>query len=270
MLLLSRLLFESSLLSACYLILYCNLIAIKQHSAIKHTNIKVNAMPVIDFASSKGGAGKTTSALLVAVDLAQSGATVAYIDADKNQPVVAWAKKPGKPDKLIIISDVSEETIIDTIEAAAQDYDFVIVDHEGSASMMVAYAMSRADLVIVVTQGSPLDAREAVKTIRLLKGQEKAFNRAIPFAVLITRTSATIRPHTLRNIENQLKESGCNVFATQLIERDAFKAVFDFGGSLRDLTSKQARNPEAAVANVRALSKNIIAALKSGSKAEVA
>lgn len=227
-------------------------------------------MPVIDFASSKGGAGKTTSALLVAVDLAESGAKVAYIDADKNQPVVAWGKKAGKPDNLAIISDVAEDTIIDTIETAAQQYDFVIVDHEGSASMMVAYAMSRADLVIIVTQGSPLDAREAVKTIRLLKAQEKAFNRSIPCAVLITRTSATIRPHTLRNIESQLKESGLNVFGTQLIERDAYKAVFDFGGSLRDLTPKQARNVPAAVANVRALSKDIIAALKSETKAEVA
>ena len=39
-------------------------------------------MPVIVFATPKGGAGKTTSALLLASELAARGATVAIIDAD--------------------------------------------------------------------------------------------------------------------------------------------------------------------------------------------
>ncbi len=39
-------------------------------------------MPVISFANPKGGAGKTTSALLLATELAARGAAVTIIDAD--------------------------------------------------------------------------------------------------------------------------------------------------------------------------------------------
>jgi Mrp family chromosome partitioning ATPase len=45
------------------------------------------AMPVIVFASPKGGVGKSTSAVLLATELAQSGAAVTVIDADPNRPV---------------------------------------------------------------------------------------------------------------------------------------------------------------------------------------
>jgi len=88
------------------------------------------------------------------------------------------------------VANISESTIIDEIESAAQKTSFVIVDLEGTASMMVAYAISRADLVIIPTQGSQLDAAEAAKAIKLILQQEKAFTKKIPYAILFTRTSA--------------------------------------------------------------------------------
>ena len=111
-------------------------------------------MPTIVFASSKGGAGKSTSAVLLATELAERDATVTVIDADPNRPLSKWAKHPGKPETLTVLNDVSEDTIIGTIEKAAGEAAFVIVDLEGTASLMVGLAMSRADLVIIPTQGS--------------------------------------------------------------------------------------------------------------------
>ena len=135
--------------------------------------IRVSAMPTIAFASSKGGAGKSTSAVLLATELAARGAAVTIIDADPNQPVTRWSKKPGKPDKLTVVSSVTEETLIDAIDDAARKTAFVIVDLEGTASLMVAQAMSRADLVIIPTKGSELDAIEAVKAIKFIGRQER-------------------------------------------------------------------------------------------------
>ena len=39
-------------------------------------------MPVITFANPKGGAGKTTTALILANELASKGAKISIIDAD--------------------------------------------------------------------------------------------------------------------------------------------------------------------------------------------
>ena len=155
-------------------------------------------MPNIVFASPKGGAGKSTSAVILATELALKGAQVTIIDADPNKPVSQWAKRAGRPENITVIADIGEATIIDEIESASQKTPFVIVDLEGTASMMVAYAISRADLVVIPTQGSQLDAAEATKAIRLIRQQEKAFHKQIPFAILFTRTNAALRPRTLR------------------------------------------------------------------------
>ncbi len=219
-------------------------------------------MPTIVFASPKGGAGKSTSAVILATELAGKGASVTIIDADPNKPVSRWAKRPGTPATLTVIADVTEDSVIDQIEESARKTAFVIVDLEGTASAMVAYAMSRADLVIIPTQGSQLDAAEAVKAVKLVRTQEKAFRRIIPAAILFTRTSAAIRPRTLQAIETEFMEGGVRVLGTQMHERDAFRAIFAFGGSLSDLDPTQVSNIQAARNNALAFTGEVLAILK--------
>jgi chromosome partitioning protein len=47
-------------------------------------------MPTIVYANPKGGAGKSTAALLLATLLADNGATVTLIDADPAETVSIW------------------------------------------------------------------------------------------------------------------------------------------------------------------------------------
>ena len=103
-------------------------------------------MPVIAFANPKGGAGKTTSALLLASELAARGARVAIIDADPERWISQWGALPGKPATITILGDITEDTIVDQIEAAAAEAQFVVVDLEGTASLMVANAIGTARL----------------------------------------------------------------------------------------------------------------------------
>jgi chromosome partitioning protein len=220
-------------------------------------------MPTIVFASPKGGAGKSTSAVILATELALKGAPVTIIDADPNKPVSLWARRPGCPENLTVLADISEETIIDEIEEASRKTPFVIVDLEGTASMMVAYAISRADLVIIPTQGSQLDAQEATKAIKLIRQQEKAFDRKIPYAMLFTRTSAAIRPRTLQFIQQEVEKHGIAYFGVQLHDRDAFRAIFSFGGTLQSLMPSQVSNLEAALANARAFAAEVISLVRS-------
>jgi chromosome partitioning protein len=219
-------------------------------------------MPTIVFASPKGGAGKSTSAVVLATELAQRGATVTVIDADPNHPVSQWAKRQGCPTTLTVIGSVSEDSVIDAIAEASAKTTFVVVDLEGTASMTVAYAISRADLVVIPVQGSQLDAAEAAKAIRLIRQQEKAFVRRIPYAVLFTRTSTAIRPRTFQHIRNEFAGHGVPAFQTQMHERDAFRAIFSFGGTLESLDPMQVGNVQAAVGNARAFAAEVIAKLR--------
>jgi chromosome partitioning protein len=219
-------------------------------------------MPTIVLASPKGGAGKSTSAVILATELARKGVEVTVIDADPNKPVSVWAKRPGRPANLTVQSSVSEDSILEDIERAAQEATFVVVDLEGTASMMVAYAISRADLVLIPTQGSQLDAAEAAKAVKLIRQQERAFHRNIPYAIFFTRTSAAIRPRTLQHIQDEFHRHGVNAFRTHITEREAFRAIFSFGGTLESLNSQQVSNLDGAIANARAFAAETVALLR--------
>lgn len=224
-------------------------------------------MPVISFANPKGGAGKTTSALLLAGELAAKGARVAIIDADPERWISQWAKLPGKPATIDIIADVSEDTIVDHIESAAKKAQFVIVDLEGTASLMVANAIGMSDLVLIPTQGASMDAKGAAKTIKLIRNQERMARRTIAHSILLTRTSAAVASRALRNVRDQLDKAGIDVLTTSIVERAAYRDIFDYGGLLSDLTPDQVSNVEKARENARAFAGEVIGRLKSAAAA---
>jgi chromosome partitioning protein len=219
-------------------------------------------MPTVVLASSKGGAGKSSVSVLLGCDLAERGATVTLIDADPNHPLIKWGKRSGRPAGLTVVETNGEEQLVDAIEDAARKTAFVIIDLEGTASTAVGVAMSRADLVIIPTKGSDLDAAEAVKAIRFIRFQEKNYRRSIPFAVLFTQTRPAIRPRTQINIENELRDQKVPMFGTQLHERDPYRAIFSFGGTLSGLDPKQVRGIDTAKSDVRRFTNEVVRRLE--------
>jgi chromosome partitioning protein len=228
-------------------------------------------LPTIAFASPKGGAGKSSSSILLGSDLAERGSTVTIIDADPNHPLVKWGKKNGRPAILTVIEANGEEQLVDAIEDAVRKTAFVIIDLEGTASSAVGVAMSRADLVIIPTKGSDLDAAEAVKAIKFIRFQERVYRREIPYCVLFTQTRPAIRPRTQMNIENELREQKIPMFGTQLHERDPFRAIFAYGGTLSGLDPKQVRGIDPARGDVRKFANEVVRRLEElTNKAKVA
>ena len=67
-------------------------------------------MPTIVFVSPKGGAGKTTAALILALEIAR-GAPVTVIDADPNRPIKNWV---GGADvsNLAVVTDADEALLV--------------------------------------------------------------------------------------------------------------------------------------------------------------
>ena len=218
-------------------------------------------MSTIVFASSKGGAGKTTASIILASEFARQGLlkniSIALIDVDPNQHSAKWSAKQGCPTNINIIPNSNEESIIDDIESACQNNAFVIVDLEGTASMSVASAISRADLVIILCQGSQDDADEAIKTIKLIKRQERLLNRKIAFAVLLTRTNPAIKPRTLTYIINEFQNAGIEIFKSSLIDREAYRAIRSFGGTIDNLDQKEVSGKIRAIDNAVAFAEEV-------------
>lgn len=224
-------------------------------------------MPVISFANPKGGAGKTTTALLLATQLAERGAQVCIIDADPERWISQWGRMPGKPENVEIIGDVTEDSIVDQIDEAATRSQFVVVDLEGTASLMVANAIGMSDLVLVPIQGSSMDARGGAKTIKLIRNQARMARREIPYGVVLTRTSAAVMSRSLRNVREQLQRNGIEMFNTPIVERAAYRDMFDYGGGLASLDPEQVSNVVRAAENAREFAGEVLARLKASQPA---
>lgn len=220
-------------------------------------------MPVIAFANSKGGSGKTTSALLLACEIANAKA-VTLIDADPRHPISrTWAALPGKPDLLTVIENESEKTILDEIETAAARDPFVIIDLEGTASRLTSFAISQCDLVIVPMKEQQQDAEAALDVIREIHRDMKATRREIPYAVLFTQSKVIAKSRTSRHIASQFRANPkIDTFNTEVFERDAFAALFTNGGTVRRLDAKNVNNLDRAIENVRDLAAEVILKLR--------
>ena len=219
-------------------------------------------MPVISLANPKGGSGKTTTVLILATQLAENGASVIIVDADPEQWITKWAALPGRPESISVRNGATEDSIVDQIESASQEAQFVIVDLEGTASLMVANAVGMSDLVLIPMQGSSMDARGGAKTLRLIRNQAKMARRDIPHSVILTRTNAAMRSRALRNVQDQLQANGVHVLGTGLVERAAYRDLLEFGGTLSGLDPEQASNVDKAALNAREFAGEVITRLR--------
>jgi len=194
-------------------------------------------MPVITIASPKGGAGKSTTSVILGTELAHAGAKVALLDCDPNRSISLWASRAPLPANITVLSDVGESDIVRTIKQRDADGCVVIVDLEGVASRLVSRAISQADLVLTPMRATTLDATIGVRALALIAEEEEALNRSIRHAVVFTMTRAIkSKQHTA--IEASLAGQGVDVIQPPLMERAAFSALFEFGGDLRTIPAQ--------------------------------
>lgn len=205
-------------------------------------------MPVISFIQPKGGAGKSTAALVFATTLAAK-VPVTIIDADERAPLYKWAQRGSAHPNIKCISHTDEKSLLDVIDDAARASKFVIVDTEGTANLGAAYAVGASDLVVIPSQGTPLDHDNAAEAIQLIKRQERQSRRSIPHVVLFTRTSATIETREMKAIRAQLEEAGVDVLECQLFQRAAFQAMFSYSATLNQLDPRDVPGTDKAITN---------------------
>jgi chromosome partitioning protein len=224
-------------------------------------------MPTTVAVSPKGGAGKTTSMLNIALQLAKKGAQVALLDADPNNPLKDFASGGNCPENLQIIPDVNEDNIAEKIREAAESVPFVLVDLEGTAAKIVVNALQQADYVIIPMRGSHLDAKEAGKAIKLVTDQELAVRRHVPnyrlpYSILFTCTSAAFETRNTAGLREDLQKLGIPMFETEMKDRDAFKSMFKYQQPLEMLDPKLVPGIDTAIINAEAVTAEVLEKLK--------
>lgn len=212
-------------------------------------NMLESNLPTIVAANPKGGAGKSTSCLVLGTTLAAKGATVRIIDADPQQTIGRWAESGVSKYASVVIIPRGSEELADLIDQAVSQVQFVIIDVQGTANQEMASAMSRADLVMIPMQAKTADAEVSSRAIALLRSQEKIFRRPIAHGVLFMRTSAAIATKEEKDIVKSIENAGIPRFRTPLNERTAFSQMFARRQALDELDPKDVNGLPAAQEN---------------------
>lgn len=188
--------------------------------------------PVISFATSKGGSGKSTALIILASVFAHEGGKVAVIDTDPNETVWRWAQKPGRPDNLTPYRARNEDELMDTIdEARDSGHQLILVDVEGRASALGNVAISSAMLTVIPVRPSEPDGVEASKTIKAIRAIERSTGLEKRYCIVINGLNGAIRTRTFYDVKATFEQAKIPM-AAHLVDREIYRRVLMEGGTI--------------------------------------
>lgn len=111
----------------------------------------------VAFANIKGGAGKTTLSLSLAVCLHRMGKRVLVVDTDPEQTALIWASKAADAEREgPPVVRMDGRNLRRDLPSVTRDFEFVVIDSPGNNGPAARAAMLAADLVILpVAPGGP-------------------------------------------------------------------------------------------------------------------
>jgi len=187
-------------------------------------------MKVIAMAAQKGGSGKTTVALHLAVEAQKQGLTVAVIDADPQGSARSWADHRDDGET-VPVAKVGVDAVDDALKAAAQDgYDLVVIDTPPHASVRTQHLIARADLVVIPVQPSALDLAALPAMLALIR-PGSAPHRAVISA-------APVGVSEVAEIRGALANYQVEAFETVIHSRMAFRRALAHGQAVAEFEPK--------------------------------
>lgn len=125
-------------------------------------------MKTLAVLSRKGGAGKTTVALHLAVAAQAGGRRVALVDMDPQRSAADWWRSRSAETPELV--EVDHGSLAAVVKAAKADgVDLLVVDTRPSAEEDALEAATSADLGLLVVKPSILDLRAVAGTVETVK-----------------------------------------------------------------------------------------------------
>lgn len=209
----------------------------------------------ITLVSGKGGAGKTTAAIMIAGEYEVSGKKTLMIDTDPRQNLIEWwhtsEKKKNLPAKMDVITAVRSADILAAFDDNRENYDLIVIDTPGVDSQIRDIVLRNTDIVITPVQPNRDEIKAAAEAAAWIAEVSAEIGREIPQLILKTRISVTNRLseayRLIRPFIENLQKNGYSVFPIEqeMFERNCYRDVRSGYGTLQMMdvteTIKKAR-----------------------------
>ncbi|MBV9950287.1 MAG: AAA family ATPase [Myxococcales bacterium] len=194
---------------------------------------------IIAIAGQKGGVGKSTVAICLAVAHLQRGARVLLVDADPQGTVRTWAevaREQGEelPTVLPMGARMHETG---QLRALAADHDVTVIDLPPRLGDVQRSALLVADVVVLPCGASAADAWALAASLEFVR-EARAEHEGLHACVLITRKQR--RTALGRNARQVLSASGLQVLETELAFRVAYQEALATGQGISTFAPRDA------------------------------
>ena len=182
---------------------------------------------IISFVNQKGGVGKTTAAINLAISLKRKNYNLVFIDADPQGSAVQWHSIEGN--KSFEILHHPSPIQADDIKQLSMNYDYVIIDAPPAIGDISKAILAATDLAIVPLSPSALDVWSCWGTLKMID-EIRPLNPEIEVKLLINRKIPGTRIG--RDAREVMDKFQMNVFDTELCQRVAFIDAMTYGVSV--------------------------------------
>jgi chromosome partitioning protein len=190
-------------------------------------------MKVISLVTQKGGSGKSTLCVSLAVAAHEAGRSICILEMDKQATVTQWAQaREGKPPEVAQITADRLDAIIERLKGAG--YGYVFIDTPGIDNPGTNSAIRTSDLCLIPCRPTPADLRGVAPTLAAIHRLEK------DFAFVLNQTPP--KSYRVRDTAEGLKVLGMLADVNVVMRNDHQDAI----GSGQGVTEF---NPEGAAAN---------------------
>ncbi len=182
-------------------------------------------MKTLALMSQKGGTGKTTLAVHLAVAAAESGLRVAIADTDPQRSATTWGRRRhGQPP---IVATVTAGELHRAVAAARQDgIGLLIVDSPPHATPDAPQIALTADAVLIPCQPSMFDVAAVGSAVEIVRAA------GVPAAVVLNRCPA--RAPEIALTREALADCGLPVAASEIADRRAFARAVATGRAVTE------------------------------------
>ena len=199
-------------------------------------------MHVITFATQKGGTGKSSLALSLAVAAAEKGLKVAIIDIDPQGTAEEWYKRRQSETPGVYALRWSHVPS-HVYKLRRENYDLAIVDTPGADNAAAAEAIKEADFCLLPVRPSVADIEASKATVRHLNDRKK------PFAFILNQCPTGGRTSRTSNARMALQLLGGLCDATLAHRSDHMDALASGLGVTEFSPSGKAADEVRAVLN---------------------